>query len=231
VPRCEQRIDRLFSGQKTSALTGLELPPRWIVQQGWLIQLGPRAPLNSFIALELDQQFSPRQRLDGIREKKPSSTLHCRYTHFPTQRPFVREASSRTCPAALEEAWRRWQAPPSRAEAMSLVELGRSLQRQRGAGHCRPAEELVWHTKLAFPFLNLVMAILACCFGRWQRRASAVMDLGLALGLSFGIWFLLAVGWSAGRTGLLSPGWAVWFPTILGGALSGGLWGLTLRRR
>ena len=153
---------------------------------------------------------------DGVGEK-------CGLAHgSPRPRPLPRQRLPGLSLAALQ--------PPRanfRPEALSAMELHRQLNRREALGQARVAEHLVLQTKLAYPLLNLVVALVACAFaGPWRRRA-AVWDLLAALGLLLLLWLLLAGGWLVSRGGWLSPAVAVWGGVGLGLVLALAL----LRRR
>ena len=75
------------------------------------------------------------------------------------------------------------------------------------------------HEKFSIPFACLFLGILAFPLGiqsSFQQKSS-----GLALGVLFFLvyYLLLAMGWSAGETGKISPVIALWTPNIIIGGL------------
>jgi len=133
-------------------------------------------------------------------------------------RPLPSESAGASLPAALALLAARER---PRAEAQSFAGLRRTLAGLEETGQTTPPEALVLHTKLAFPLLNLVVALLAWPAALRRDRRAGSAELLVGLGQLFFLWALLAGGWTAGRVGWLSPAAAVWVPTAAGGVLGG----------
>jgi lipopolysaccharide export LptBFGC system permease protein LptF len=212
VPPCERAADRLYRGRRASALTGLDRPGSWARQREWLLH---RRDDGQLLALAVGSRFEARQRVEG--QLTADGQLHdARGERFVPGGSFL-PMSRPTLPPLPAELW-----SSPRAEARRYLELRHALHALREAGQARTAEELVLHTKLAFPLINVVVALLAWPFALGHRQRSPVLELLAALGLLFGLWAALAGGWLAGRAGWLPPGVAVWAPTLLGAALASG---------
>jgi lipopolysaccharide export system permease protein len=211
VPPSERAADRIYRGLRASSLTGLDRPGSWARHRGWLLH---RRDDGRLLALEVGERFEAQQRVEG--QLDSAGRLHDgRGQRFAADGGFV--ATSRpTLPLLPAGLW----GAAARAEARGYLELRHTLRVLRQAGQARAAEELVLHTKLAFPLINVVVAILAWPFALGHRRRSPVLELLAALGLLFGLWAVLAGGWLAGRAGWLAPGVAVWAPTLLGAAVA-----------
>jgi lipopolysaccharide export LptBFGC system permease protein LptF len=202
VPRCEQAADRLYQHRRISPLTGLQPVGAWLWLDPWFVRKGPG---QQVLALELDRGFRIRRRVEG----RPR----------PGELP------------VLERAARLWGRGEARAEALGAAELARRLERLEHVGQRRPVERIVLHTKLAYPLLSLVTALMACGFALGWRRRALVPELLLACGLALALWLVVAGGWLLGRVGWLSPAAAVWGPLAVAGALAGGwLWTRSVRR-
>ena len=214
VPPCERAADRLYRGRRASSLTGLERPGSWARHREWLLH---RRGDGQLLALEVGARFAALQRVEG-RLTSDGQLQQARGERFAVDGGFVR-TSRPTLPPLPADLWRA----ATRAEARPYLELRHALRALREAGQARAAEELVLHTKLAFPLINVVVALLAWPFALGHRRRSPVLELLAMLGLLFGLWAALAAGWLAGRAGWLAPGVAVWTPTLLGAAAAAGL--------
>jgi lipopolysaccharide export system permease protein len=206
VPRCEQAADRLYQHRRVSPLTGLQPLGAWLWLDPWFVRRGPGGQV---LALRVGAEGGIQQREEGRLR--------------PADLPVL---------ARAEGLWGRGEA---RAEALGFLELEQRLRRLEAVGQRRPVERIVLHTKLAYPLLCLVTALLACGFAAETRRRGLVAELLQACGLTLGLWLLVAGGWVLGRVGWLAPAAAVWGPLARAAVLAGGwLWvgGRTgLRRR
>jgi len=191
VPTLERHADTLYQDRRVSPLTGELQAARWLRIGGWYLG---QAPGGELLGLEVDSEHRLVRRLKGA-------------------------ALQAGAPGHVAEARLLWSRAVGRPEAQSSLHLWRRLRALRTAGHPRPAETLVLHTKLAYPLVNLVAALLVCVLtlpGVIRRQGSvAARELGLALLLILGLWFLIAGGWLLGRSGWLSPALAVWGPVAL----------------
>ena len=193
VPPLERRADTLYAHLRISSLTGESQAAPWLRLGPWYLGHSPDGQL---LGLKVDGGHRLVQRLAGPSLKKQA-------------------------PARVAEAQALWSRSLGCPEAQSSMALWRRLRSLRGAGHTRPVETLVLHTKLAYPVVNLVATLLVCILTlpfSARRRGSQVRDLGQALGLILGLWFLIASGWLFGRSGWLHPAPAVWGPVALAAA-------------
>jgi lipopolysaccharide export system permease protein len=229
APSCEQEADRLYGGGRVSPLTGLGAPPPWLRgERGWFLRLGrgdPGDPAGGrrLLALRLDEAFRTQRRVDATVDASGRITRATvtRMTGDGFKRRRVGtyrlEGGGQTL-AAL--AAREAAGPPVRAEALSALALHRRLQRLEAAGQIRRAERMVFHSKLAFPLVNVVVALLACAFAVRVWPSRPVLDLALAVLVALGLWVLLALGWVLGRSGWLPVEVGVWAPPVVALALA-----------
>lgn len=222
VPPCERAADVLQRSLRASALTGLGQPVRWARAGAWMVWRSGRQPGGGRAALgiELDRHFRAVRRVDARlgEDGRPVAARVAELGGGRLKRRAV-EGSRAPWPRDASRLWNHQSR--ARAEALSTPALLQRLRQLAGAGQVRPAEELVLHTKLAYPLVNVVAGLLGCVFALGFRRPSALRDLAAAVGLSLGMWLLLAVGWLLGRGGLLPAAAAVWGPLAL--AAGGGL--------
>jgi LPS export ABC transporter permease LptG len=107
------------------------------------------------------------------------------------------------------------------AEMMTVGELKRYLTRLAESGlNVMPLEVDLQH-KLAFPFVTLVMTLLAVPFGVSTGRRGTLYGIGLAIVIALSYWILMSVFVALGKGGLLAPWLAAWAPNVivLGSAL------------
>ena len=69
--------------------------------------------------------------------------------------------------------------------------------------------------KLAFPFVTLVMTLLAVPFGVSTGKRGALYGIGLGIVIALSYWVLLSAFVAVGRSGLLPPALAAWTPNVL----------------
>lgn len=229
VPPCEQRADRLTGWRRPSALTGLSSPPSWARHAGWFVHLDQGRGARQVVALELDRRFQLVQRVDGWMRPGQHDTLTEVTLRSGDRKTSAgtgmtrRRVPAYTLPEGMSQPMALLEQPAPRAEALDLIDLSRRLARLEGVGHRRPAERLVLHTKIAFPLLNLVVAMLACPFVSGYRRRSTVVDLAWASLLILGLWAMLAAGWMMARSGWIGPAAGVWLPLAVGFAAGAAL--------
>jgi lipopolysaccharide export LptBFGC system permease protein LptF len=69
--------------------------------------------------------------------------------------------------------------------------------------------------KVAFPFVTVVMTLLAVPFAVTTGRRGALYGVGVAIVLAITYWLMLSVCAAIGAGGVLSPVLAAWTPNIL----------------
>jgi lipopolysaccharide export system permease protein len=227
VPACEQRADRIQGAGQTSPLTGLGAPAPWLhIQQAGTRRFMHRTDQGRLLVLVVNGAFAPIRRVDG--RLRPGGgqgerTGRVVETRFGAEELTRSTVAQLHLPGVLELGRLGTMGASPRAEALSALALLGRLERLKQGGHARPAERLVLHSKLAFPLINIVVALLGCAFAVRVNRPAPVRDLAGAVVMLTGVWLALATGWVLGRSAIL-PAWAgVWGPVGLS-LLAGGLW-------
>jgi lipopolysaccharide export LptBFGC system permease protein LptF len=82
-----------------------------------------------------------------------------------------------------------------------------------------PSVEL--QRKLAFPFVTIVMALLAIPFGVGAGRHGALYGIGLGIVIALSYWILISAFVAVGRAGMLPAVLAGWAPNVLVAGLAG----------
>ena len=72
--------------------------------------------------------------------------------------------------------------------------------------------------KIAFPFVTLIMTLLAVPFAVTTGRRGALYGIGIGIALAITYWTMLSVFGALGAAGFISPMLAAWAPNIIFGA-------------
>lgn len=96
-------------------------------------------------------------------------------------------------------------------EELSYSDLRREIRELRSKGIDATDETIGLWLKIAVPFVNVVMGLIAIPLAaRRSRNASVAANVGTALVVGFSYWVVLALTTSLGRTGVVSPAIAAW---------------------
>jgi lipopolysaccharide export LptBFGC system permease protein LptF len=106
------------------------------------------------------------------------------------------------------------------AELMSFRQLQQYIGSLRAGGYNVVPYMVALQRKVAFPFVTIVMTLLAVPFAVTTGRRGALYGIGVGIVLAIVYWTLLSVFAAVGAGGLLSPMLAAWAPNILAGALA-----------
>lgn len=93
------------------------------------------------------------------------------------------------------------------------------------------AARMELHEKFSVPVACLCLGILAMSLALRSGVSRQAPGLGLALLVFLGYYLLLALGWSAGETGMYPPVPAMWTPDIIAGVLALVLFQRAVRER
>ncbi len=107
------------------------------------------------------------------------------------------------------------------ADMMTVAELRRHIEELRYSGFNVIPQMVDLQKKLAFPFVTLVMTLLAVPFGVTMGKRGTLYGIGLAIALALSYWVVFHVFLAIGRAGLLSPVLAAWTPNIVAVACAG----------
>ena len=104
------------------------------------------------------------------------------------------------------------------ADRMSYEQLKRYIVQLRASGFYVVPYMVQLQRKIAFPFVTVIMTLLAIPFAVTIGRSGALYGIGVAIVLGIGYWIMLSVFAAVGAGGLISPVLAAWAPNILFGA-------------
>ena len=99
-----------------------------------------------------------------------------------------------------------------RPDAMNYFELGQYIADLEATGQQVPQLEVALHNKIAYPFMSLVMALVALPFSFRLGRQGALYGIGLSLALGVALMIVLSAFQALGENGILPPLVAVWSP-------------------
>ncbi len=104
------------------------------------------------------------------------------------------------------------------AASMTYSELSDYIDAMEGAGHNILQYLVDLHRKIAFPFVTIVMSLLAVPFAVTTGRRGALYGIGVGIVLAIVYWTANNLFGLVGGAGLLSPLLAAWAPNLLFGA-------------
>lgn len=105
-------------------------------------------------------------------------------------------------------------------EQMSYSELDRYIEELEASGQAAPALEVELQNKIAYPFISLVMALVALPFAFRLGRQGALYGIGLSIVIGIVFIAIYAFFTTMGQTGRLPPLVAVWSPNVVFAMLS-----------
>ncbi len=107
------------------------------------------------------------------------------------------------------------------ADRMTYGELKAYITQLQSSGYHAVPYMVQLQKKLAFPFVTIVMTLLAVPFAASLRRSGALFGIGIGLILAIVYWTTLSVFSALGEGGWISPLLAAWAPNILFGCAAG----------
>lgn len=107
------------------------------------------------------------------------------------------------------------------AERMTYTALSRYIEDLRRGGTNVAPYLVSLRRKTSFPFITVVMMLLAVPFGVTIGRRGALYGVSVAVMLSFGYWTMMSVFGALGGSGAMMPLLAAWAPNLLFAAAGG----------
>jgi len=102
------------------------------------------------------------------------------------------------------------------SDEMSLRELYKKIQEMTLEGKDTLKHRVEFHQKISYPFISIVLALLAIPLSlRSSRHGGVLFCVGINLAMGFVFSFLYAMGVSLGYGGFFSPLFAAWGPFLL----------------
>jgi Lipopolysaccharide export system permease LptF/LptG len=104
------------------------------------------------------------------------------------------------------------------AEMMNYGQLQEYIAKLQASGAYVVPYLVALQRKVAFPFVTVVMTLLALPFAVTTGRRGALYGIGIGIVLAIVYWIALSLFGALGAGGLLAPALAAWAPNILFGA-------------
>src|SRR5438034_10504513 len=101
---------------------------------------------------------------------------------------------------------------------MTYGELQRYVTELQTSGYYVINYLVQLHRKVAFPFVTVVMTLLAVPFAVTTGRRGALYGIGIGIVMAITYWITLSIFAAMGAGGLIAPILAAWAPNILFGA-------------
>jgi LPS export ABC transporter permease LptG/LPS export ABC transporter permease LptF len=101
---------------------------------------------------------------------------------------------------------------------MNYAELRGHTERLRASGLEVPRYEVALSRKIAFPFVTIIMTLIAIPFASTIGRSGTMAGIGVGVALALLYWGTLSVAAALGAGGALPPALAAWAPNLLFGA-------------
>jgi lipopolysaccharide export LptBFGC system permease protein LptF len=103
------------------------------------------------------------------------------------------------------------------AEHMSYRQLSDHVASLHAGGFNVIPYVVALHRKLAFPFVTLIMALIAVPFAVTTGKHGAMYGVGAGIVLAILYWTAISVFGAIGAGGLMAPALAAWAPNIIFG--------------
>ena len=140
-----------------------------------------------------------------------TATRHNREETLVNYQPFAER------PVSLEPP-KFFRTPTPDAERMTYGELKRYVTELQSGGYSVIRYMVDLQRKIAFPFVTVIMTLLAVPFAVTTGRRGALYGIGIGIVMAIGYWIALSVFAALGSGGAMSPMLAAWAPNILFGA-------------
>jgi LPS export ABC transporter permease LptF/LPS export ABC transporter permease LptG len=107
---------------------------------------------------------------------------------------------------------------PPDARFMGYSQLRDYTERLRTGGFDVLEQDVALAAKLAFPFVTIILTLMAVPFAVLTGRGGAMAAIGVGIGLALTYWITISVFAAMGTGGLVTPLIAAWAPNMLFGA-------------
>jgi len=104
------------------------------------------------------------------------------------------------------------------AEKMTYGQLNRYITQLKASGFDAVPQMVQLRRKVAFPFVTLIMTLLAVPFAVTTGRRGALYGIGVGIMVAIVYWIMLSIFGALGEGGVIAPLLAAWAPNILFGA-------------
>jgi LPS export ABC transporter permease LptG len=107
------------------------------------------------------------------------------------------------------------------ARFMSYTQLRGYTEQLQKSGFNVLEQQVALARKVSFPFITLIMTLIAVPFAVTIGRSGAMAGIGVGIGLAIVYWTTISVFAALGAGGLIAPLLAAWAPNLIFGAGAG----------
>jgi LPS export ABC transporter permease LptF/LPS export ABC transporter permease LptG len=101
------------------------------------------------------------------------------------------------------------------AERLKVTQLRAHIAELSRAGYNTVPLEVALHRKIAFPFITVIMTLIAIPFGVTTGRKGTLFGIGIGIVLAILYWTTQSLFAAVGSAGVLAPAIAAWAPNVL----------------
>lgn len=101
------------------------------------------------------------------------------------------------------------------AERLKLGQLREHIAELEKAGYNTVPLQVAMHRKMAFPFITVIMTMIAIPFGVTTGRKGTLFGIGIGIVLAILYWTTQSLFAAVGSAGVLAPAVAAWAPNVL----------------
>ena len=101
------------------------------------------------------------------------------------------------------------------AERLKVHQLRSHIAELDQAGYDTVSLQVALHRKIAFPFITVIMTLIAIPFGVTTGRKGTLFGIGIGIVLAIMYWTTQSLFAAVGSAGVLAPPLAAWAPNIL----------------
>jgi LPS export ABC transporter permease LptG len=101
------------------------------------------------------------------------------------------------------------------AERLKVAQLRDHIAELEKAGYNTVPLQVALHRKIAFPFITVIMTLIAIPFGVTTGRKGTLFGIGIGIVLAILYWTTQSLFAAVGSAGVLAPPLAAWAPNIL----------------
>jgi len=173
--------------------------------------------LNGFTLFQFDNNFRCIQRIDArqVQWSNGKWKFYNGAVRYFSDGSSIRIETFKESEFPLPIGWESIQTIQRESREMSYSELRIYVQKIQEGGYDATRYIVDLHSKLSYPFLNLIMVLIGIPFALKTGRSGGIaLNIGISvmIGFLFGITFYIFL--SFGRSGILNPLLSAWSPTL-----------------
>ncbi len=101
---------------------------------------------------------------------------------------------------------------------MTFNQLREYIERLRASGANVVPQMVALQRKIAFPFVTIIMTVLAVPFAVTTGRRGAMYGVGVGIVLAITYWIAMSITGALGAGGVMPPALAAWAPNLVFGS-------------